>query len=71
MIIYEKQRKILKLFLKNVDEYIESDDLQRLLSDLADFIIIWGYDRRRDRLNLLGRKLNKLYYEKHIQNRKE
>ena len=45
MIIYEKQRKILKFFIKKTDEYIEKDDLQSLLADLADFMMIWGYNR--------------------------
>ena len=27
MIIYDKQKKILKLFIKKTDEYIEKDDL--------------------------------------------
>lgn len=69
MIIYEKQRKILKLFIKKTDEYIEKDDLQSLLADLSDFIMIWGYNRRRGRDNLLGRKLHRLYIEIYLQNK--
>ena len=69
MIIYEKQRKILKLFIKKTDEYIEKDDLQSLLADLSDFIMIWGYDRRKGRDNLLGRKLHRLYIEIYLQNK--
>ena len=69
MIIYENQRKILKLFIKNTDEYIEKDDLNGLLFALFIFTMVYGFNEKRGRLNLLGRKLDKLYDEILEQNR--
>ena len=69
MIIYENQRKILKLFIKNTDEYIEKDDLNGLLFALFIFTMVYGFNKKRGRRNLFGRKLDKLYDEILEQNR--
>ena len=71
MIIYEKQRKILKLIIRNVDEYIESDNIGGLLHELHAVYMTWGFNDSRGRLNWFGRKMKRLCREIIQQNRKE
>ena len=69
MVIYDKQRKILKLFIKNVDEYIEKDDLDSILCLIAAFVSQYGFKKNGEWLNVVGKKLDKLYDEILEQNR--
>ena len=71
MIIYEKQRKILKLFIRDVDNFIEEDNINGLLHELHAVYMTWGFNMSRGRYNWLGRKLHKLCIEILLQNRKE
>ena len=68
MIIHDKQRKILKLFIRNTDKYIENNDIRNLLGELLDFSMRYGFDHKKGRNNWLGRKLDKLYDEIYWQN---
>ena len=68
MIIHDKQRKILKLFIRNTDKYIENNDIRNLLGELLDFSMRYGFDHEKGRNNWLGRKLDKLYDEIYWQN---
>ena len=69
MVIYDKQRRILRLFIKNVDEYIEKDDLDSILCLIAAFVSQHGFKKDGEWLNVVGKKLDKLYDEILEQNR--
>ena len=71
MIIYDNQRKILKLLIRNVDDFIEEDNINGLLHELHAVYMTWGFNDSRGRLNWFGRKMKRLCREIIQQNRKE
>lgn len=71
MVVYEKQKKILKLFVRDFDKYVENDDMEGLGHETAIIIMRYGYNYEKGRKNFIGRIVDKTYNEIRIQNRKE
>ena len=69
MILYEKQRRILKILVKNFDEIEESGDVNRLLMEINTLVGRYGMTRNRQFVNKFGLFLEKLYDEILEQNR--
>ncbi|EHL19791.1 hypothetical protein HMPREF9628_01307 [Peptoanaerobacter stomatis] len=60
IIVSDDEKKYLKKYISDIDEYIEKDDLQNFLDRIDDEIVsnILGND---DEPNSEGRKLQKIY----------
>ena len=69
MIISEKQKRVLRFFIKDLDALIEKDNLEDVLT--AIFVVTgkYGFTRDNEHLNIIGKKLDKLYDEILEQNR--
>ena len=71
MIVYDKQRKILRLFVRDFDKYVENDDIAGLGHETGIIVMRYGYNYEKGRKNFIGRIVDKAYNEIRMQNRKE
>lgn len=69
MIILEDEKKILEKNNINVEKYIQSNDLNGLLSEIDDLITYAGFDEDY-LLNEFGEKIQKIYDDIFIRNGK-
>ena len=69
MIISQRQRKILKILVRNFDEIEESGDVNRLLFEIQYLVVRYGMTRDREFVNKFGKFLEKLHEEILEQNR--
>lgn len=68
MVISQKQRKILKILIKNFDTIEEDDNVNRLLHEIQCLVVRYGMTRNHQHVNKFGCFLEKLYDEIYYQN---
>ena len=67
MIAKDEQIKILKIYIENIEELIEEDDVQAVLDSIDD-IIVDNILKNDEEPDAEGIKLQKIYYEIYDQN---
>ena len=63
MVISQKQRKILKILVKNFDKIEENYDVNRLLLEIQYLVNRYGMTKNRQFVNKFGLFLEKLHDE--------
>ena len=66
--VTDEQYKLLKEYLPKIDEYIESDDIDELLSELDFAIVDYGFEHGQKQLNPVGQELQRAYDIIHREN---
>lgn len=67
MIVKDEQIKILKIYIENIEELIEDDDVQGVLDSIDD-IIVDNILKNNEEPDAEGIKLQKIYDEIYDQN---
>lgn len=67
MIVKDEQIKILKIYIENIEELIEEDDVQAVLDSIDD-IIVDNILKNDEEPDAEGIKLQKIYDEIYDQN---
>ena len=67
MIVKDEQIKILKIYIENIEELIEDDDVQAVLDSIDD-IIVHNILKNNEEPDAEGIKLQKIYDEIYDQN---
>ncbi len=67
MIVKDEQIKILKIYIENIEELIEDDDVQAVLDSIDD-IIVDNILKNNEEPDAEGIKLQKIYDEIYDQN---
>ncbi|MBR6657759.1 MAG: hypothetical protein IKL18_06290 [Oscillospiraceae bacterium] len=61
MNIKNRQKAILRFLIKDLDYVINNNDLEQILLAVNDAIVKYGFTENYEHLNVIGKKLDKLY----------